>query len=73
MLPIVTTGRNQGTTDLFWQNAVFTPKGTFVVSYYHRILGCHRLCHSQQRHIRSQAGHILVDAGANPVRRAVLR
>jgi hypothetical protein len=39
LLPVVTTGRNQGSTDQFWQNAAFTPKGTFVVSYYDRSYG----------------------------------
>jgi hypothetical protein len=38
-LPVVTTGRNQGSTDQFWQNAAFTPNGTFVVSYYDRSYG----------------------------------
>ncbi len=39
ILPVVTTAKNQGSTDQFWQNAAFTPKGTFVVSYYDRSYG----------------------------------
>jgi len=39
LLPVVTTGRNQGSTDQFWQNAAFTPKGRLVVSYYDRSYG----------------------------------
>jgi hypothetical protein len=39
LLPVVTTGTKQGSTDQFWQGAAFSPKGVFVASYYDRSYG----------------------------------
>jgi hypothetical protein len=39
LLPVVTTGKKQASTDQYFQNAAFTAQGTFVVSYYDRSYG----------------------------------
>jgi hypothetical protein len=38
-LPVVTTGKKQGSTDQYWHNAAFNAHGAFVVSYYDRSYG----------------------------------
>jgi len=39
LLPVVTDGPKQASTDQFWQNAAFTPDGKLVASYYDRSYG----------------------------------
>ncbi len=39
LLPVITDGPKQASTDQFWQNAAFTPDGTLVASYYDRSYG----------------------------------
>ena len=39
LLPVVTDGPRQASTDQFWQGAAFTPTGTLVGHYYDRSYG----------------------------------
>jgi hypothetical protein len=39
LLPVVNTAKGQATTDQWFQWAAFTPRGTFVSSYYDRAYG----------------------------------
>ncbi|MGH9094523.1 MAG: exo-alpha-sialidase, partial [Acidimicrobiales bacterium] len=39
IMPVVTTGPNQQTTDQFWQGESYTPQGKLAVGYYDRSYG----------------------------------
>ena len=74
------TPTKQASTDQYWQGAAFAADGTLVASYYDRSYGTDNTtgysditvsASHDQVTFRPQARHVVVDAAADPVHRAV--